>query len=411
MSDSQPVTTGAPILRPAGIAEPSYESIRRRNTRMTGAVIATLGGLLLTGTVAYTWIAGILTGALGFRIAILVFSLLVLLGGPLILRRPRTAAGLVLFGAIGILVVWGIRWDSLPEILMLAGTGLAILGGLFAIADIAREEAPYAFYRHSVIVRVTHWINAVCILILLMSGLQIFNAHPGLYWGEASNFDDPLVRMFSQRNPEGVPEGRVYLFGTIYNTDGWFAASQVSASDERKWPRGFPYWMTIPSGVDLATGRVWHFFWAWIFVLNGLVYIVYSLIGRHFRRDLLPAADQWRGIGRTIVDHARLRFHHKGDRRYNIIQKLTYIGVLIVFPVLILAGLAMSPALNAAFPWLPEAFGGRQSARTVHFICAALITLFVIVHVLLVLISGVWTNLISMFTGRYSDRPSRETVA
>lgn len=368
-------------------------------TLLTAATtLGLFGGLLGLGGVIHGWTGGLLGGT-GLAVALLIFAALILLGGAIARVRPRIAAALLLFGALAVLVAWGVRWESLPAVLILAATGLAVAGGLFAVADIAREEAPLAVYRHPLVIRVTHWINAFCILILLMSGLQIFNAHPLLYWGQASDFANPMLAMYAVRGEDGRLSGRTMLFGATYDTDGLFGASELNGQKVR---RGFPPWATLPSYQDLATGRLWHFFFAWIFVINGLIYLVYALVSRHFRRDLLPTRDQWRHFGRTVWDHLRLRFPH--GRQYNILQKLTYIGILVVLIVLVLAGLAMSPGLNAAFPWLPDAFGGRQSARTVHFVCATLVLLFVIVHVVLVIASGLWNNLIGMVTGRYAIR-------
>ncbi|MGH6861083.1 MAG: cytochrome b/b6 domain-containing protein, partial [Phyllobacterium sp.] len=157
---------------------------------------------------------------------------------------------------------------------------------------------------------------------------------------------------------------------------------------------------------DLGPGRRWHFFFAWFFVINGLVYLIHGLVSRHFRRDLLPArAELSPGhLAHEIADHARLRFP-KGEksRRYNALQKLAYIGVAFVaLPLMVLTGLTMSPGFNAFFPWLLDLFGGRQSARTIHFIAAGLIVAFVVVHIVMVLISGLWNNMRSMITGYYT---------
>jgi thiosulfate reductase cytochrome b subunit len=262
-------------------------------------------------------------------------------------------------------------------------------------------------YRHAVIVRITHWINAVCVLFLLMSGLQIFNAHPNLYWGEVSTFDaqnQPINTFLSIGTLNGGTEGFVRINGgSFINTTGFLGLSRYQGEMES---RAFPAWMTLPSWRDLATGRLWHFFFAWIFVINLLVYVFYGLAGRHFWRDLLPSGDQWRSFGRTVWDHIRLRFHH-GDNRYNILQKLTYIIAIIALVVMVVTGLAMSPGMDAKFHWLPEVFGGRQSARTFHFISATIVTLFALVHIILVLISGVWNNIRSMITGRYVVKGER----
>ncbi|MES2724866.1 MAG: cytochrome b/b6 domain-containing protein [Pseudomonadota bacterium] len=253
-------------------------------------------------------------------------------------------------------------------------------------------------YRHSVVTRVTHWINAMALILLLMSGLQIFNAHPALYWGQTSTFADPWVSMTAVERGEQMI-GLTKVGPLTLETTGLFGFS-----DGEK--RGFPSWSTAPGYRDLAAGRRWHFFFAWLLVLNGLVYLSANSLNGHIRRDLLPTRDQLapRHLWREVLDHARLRFA-RGDeaRRYNALQKLAYGGiVLIVLPLMVLTGLTMSPAVDAGQPWLPAVFGGRQSARTIHFICAGLIVAFALVHVAMVLLSGAWNNMRSMITGRYA---------
>jgi thiosulfate reductase cytochrome b subunit len=253
-------------------------------------------------------------------------------------------------------------------------------------------------YRHSVLVRITHWINVLCILVLVMSGLQIFNAHPSLYWGERSYFDDPVLSMRTEKSPSG-PIGVTTVLGASFETTGVLGLSRNA--NGQLAARGFPEWATIPSYQDLATGRRWHFFFAWLFVVNGIVYVVASFLNRHVWRDLIPSRAQLRGIGTSIMEHLRLRFDHGRD--YNVLQKLTYlILIFIILPLVVLAGLGMSPGVDAAFPWLVDLFAGRQSARTLHFIAATAIVLFVVIHVAMVLISGVWNNIRSMITGRYA---------
>lgn len=260
-------------------------------------------------------------------------------------------------------------------------------------------------FRHALVVRVTHWINLLCMTVLLASGLQIFNAHPALYWGARSDFDHPVLALDAVQQGNEV-RGVTRVLGASFDTTGWLGAS---VEDGDMTPRGFPAWITVPSYQDLATGRRWHFFFAWLFVVNGAVYLLFGVLGGHFRRDLVPDGGQLRRIGATIRDHLLLRFP-KGEeaRHYNVLQKLTYLLVVfLVVPILILAGLAMSPALDSLFPWLPAAFGGRQSARTIHFICAWTIVLFVLVHIAMVLLSGVFNNLRAMITGRYAIEPTR----
>ena len=269
-----------------------------------------------------------------------------------------------------------------------------------AAADIP-SGARRLIFRHSVVVRITHWINVLCLTVLLMSGLQIFNAHPALYWGDRSDFARPLMSMTSRQNGAASPSGITTIFGHAFDTTGLFG---VSRDDGELNEVGFPSWITVPSGRDLALGRRWHFFFAWLFVLNGLVYLAYTLLSRHLRRDLLPTGPEMRALPLSLRDHLRLRFP-KGEeaRHYNVLQKLTYLIVIFVLlPLAVLAGLTMSPGLDTAFPELLTLFGGRQSARTVHFIAAFAIVTFVVVHVVMVILSGIWNNLRAMVTGRYS---------
>lgn len=264
--------------------------------------------------------------------------------------------------------------------------------------------------RHSGVTRITHWLNVLFVSLLLLSGLQIFNAHPALYWGAKSTFAEPWLSMKKVEIGD-QPRGITTVAGHSFDTTGLFGWSGPPGAREQ---RGFPAWATVPSWRDLSAGRDWHFFFAWLFVVNGLVYWLWGLIGGHVRRDLLPARDQLapRHILHEIATHARLQFP-KGDeaRRYNVIQKLTYLSVVaVLLPLMLLTGLCMSPGFNATVPGLIDLFGGRQSARTIHFLSATGIVLFIVVHVILVMVSGVWNNLRSMITGRYAidvegDRP------
>ena len=256
--------------------------------------------------------------------------------------------------------------------------------------------------RHTLVTRLTHWINVMAISLLLMSGLNIFNAHPALYWGQKSTFADPWVSM-SMVEVNGVAHGITKVGSLTLDTTGVLGWSGKEGMREA---RGFPAWATIPSYRSLTDGRRWHFFFAWLFVINGLVYWLWGLIGGHVRRDLLPNRAQLKPshILHEIITHAQLKFP-KGDeaRVYNVIQKFTYLAVVaVLLPTMVATGLSMSPGFNATLPWLTDLFGGRQSARTIHFISASLIVAFLIVHVGLVLISGVWNNLRSMVTGKYA---------
>lgn len=263
-------------------------------------------------------------------------------------------------------------------------------------------------YRHTRVVRITHWINVVCILLLLMSGLQIFNAHPRLYWGQyGADQDKAFIEMMAMGSDMDHLKGVTTVAGHPFKTTGFLGAS--AGADNAIVPRGFPRWATLPSFQDLAVGRRWHFALAWLFVINGLVYLGFGLVNRHFSRDLAPTREQIRPshILKDIWDHMRLK-HPRGEeaKSYNVLQKLTYLIVIfILLPLMLLTGLTMSPGFDAVAPWLLDLFGGRQSARTLHFISANLIVLFVLVHVVEVFLAGVVNELGSMITGRYVVPP------
>jgi thiosulfate reductase cytochrome b subunit len=257
--------------------------------------------------------------------------------------------------------------------------------------------------RHSAVTRITHWINVLAISILLLSGLQIFNAHPALYWGQTATFARPWVAMYAVDAPGGVTKGITKIGSVKLDTTGVLG---WSGKGERAEQRGFPAWATIPTYRDLADGRRWHFFFAWLFVINGLVYLAFSLIGGHIRRDLWPTRAQLkvRHVLHEIGTHALLRFPRGEEARaYNVLQKAAYLAVvLVLLPLMLLTGLSMSPGFNATVPHLVDVFGGRQSARTIHFLSASLIVLFVVVHLVMVVASGLWNNIRSMVTGRYA---------
>lgn len=266
----------------------------------------------------------------------------------------------------------------------------------------AREPEPTTqsskiIHRHSWITRLWHWINVLCLLVLLMSGLQIFNAHPALYWGHRSHFNHPLMAIGAQRTDAGKPMGYVAIDGTKIPTTGVLGLSWTNGQMQ---VRAFPEWATLPGPQWLALGRQWHFIAAWVFGILLVLYLAYSLISRRRRRLLAPHASELRDIGHVATEHAR--FHFPRLRHYNIIQKLSYNGVLfIVLPLIVLSGLTMSPTMDSAWPWLTLVFDGRQSARTIHFICAFLLITFFVVHLLLVLFSGPLNNLRCMISGGY----------
>lgn len=249
-------------------------------------------------------------------------------------------------------------------------------------------------YRQRRPVRLWHWINALSVIVMLMSGLMIFNAHPQLYWGQyGANHEAPWLAIGSENGA-----GFLKIAGTTIPTTGVLG---IANGEER----AFPGLVTIPTSYDLAGARQWHFAFAWALVVPGLLFWLWGFVSRHLQRDLAPTLTELhpRNLWQDIKDHARLRFHTgEAARRYNILQKLSYVGVIFgLLPVMVLTGLTMSPAMDAAWPWLLDLFGGRQSARSIHFICASLLVGFIIVHLLMVLLAGPLNELRSIITGWY----------
>jgi thiosulfate reductase cytochrome b subunit len=269
-----------------------------------------------------------------------------------------------------------------------------------AIPDSAAPPATQRFYRHRLPVRVMHWVNVISITILLMSGLNIFNAHPALYWGKDSNFAAPWLSIQARDSAAG-PVGVTRIGGREWQTTGVLG---LSTQDGSLKARAFPGWATVPGPQWLSMARHWHFFFAWVFVVNGLLYVLYTLASRHLTRDLLPTRAELRGIGASIKNHLLLR-HPSGEaaKRYNVLQSLTYLIVIFVLlPLVVVAGLAMSPRLDAVYAGWVDLLGGRQSARSLHFIAAAALLLFTLIHLFQVIVAGVWNELRSMLTGWYT---------
>jgi thiosulfate reductase cytochrome b subunit len=274
---------------------------------------------------------------------------------------------------------------------------------------VAPGKPGVAVYRHRLVTRISHWVNVLCLSVLLMSGLQIFNAHPRLYWGQyGANADPAVLAMGAADGPNNTTVGLTRIGPWMFKTTGLFGYSQ---GQDGMTERGFPRWLTLPSYQDLATGRRWHFFFAWLLVINGAVYLLHTLLSGHLRRDLLLDKGELkpRHLAQDIWDHIRLK-HPVGEaaKRYNTLQKLAYLAVIFgLLPLMVLTGLTMTPGMDAVAPVLLTLFGGRQSARTLHFVFANLLVLFVIVHLVEVLISGMWNEIRSMITGWYVARTAK----
>jgi len=266
------------------------------------------------------------------------------------------------------------------------------------LGERAARVARPVVYRHRLPTRIWHWVNAAVILVMLMSGLMIFNAHPRLYWGQYGANPDYSWLQIGNAGEQGFLRVGDHTIGTTGILGAWGAGDQTVYT-------AFPGWLTIPSAYDLAGARHWHLTFAWLFVAAIAAYWIFGLGNHHIWRDMLPSSHELtpRHILEDIKNHALLRFP-KGEaaRRYNTLQKLSYLGVVFVLiPLQILTGLTMSPAMDAAWPWLLDIFGGRQSARSIHFILAMLLVLFFLVHILMVVLVGPINEIWSMITGNY----------
>lgn len=269
-------------------------------------------------------------------------------------------------------------------------------------------------YRHNRVTRLTHWVNVLALPILLMSGLQIFNAHPHLYWGHRSDPGAALLSISASGAP-GDARGYVELFGQRVETTGLLGVQRTDTGPVRQ---AFPGWLTIPSYFWLAGGRHWHFFFGWVFFFNGMLYVIYNLLNGHMRKFFLTPRDAAK-IPAMALYYLRLREDSPQVGEYNPMQKMAYTGVfLLLTPAIMLSGMAMSPQLNQAFNWLPAMFGGRQAARTIHFLLTFAFAAFVFGHVFMVLTTGVFNNMRSMISGWYKEKvaapaepPEVETIS
>lgn len=226
--------------------------------------------------------------------------------------------------------------------------------------------------RHAGVVRVTHWLTVVSFFALLISGCEIVVSHPRFYWGETGNvMVRPLFTLPIPASRHTVPTR--YSFVT---------------EDQNGWSRSL------------------HFQAAWLVVLAGLVYGIFILWSGHLRENLLPArADRrWRAYRNVIAKYLRRAPPDDAEAHsYNVVQRTAYLAVIFVlFPMMIWTGLAMSPAFTSAVPGAVTVLGGRQTARTLHFLLTWALVLFVVVHVTMVAMAGFWSRLRAMITGGVS---------
>ena len=227
---------------------------------------------------------------------------------------------------------------------------------------------------HAGWVRASHWIATLSFLTLAFTGVMILMVHPRLYWGEVGNDLTPaLIELPISRNHQHGGWDKSVPF---FEDD----ASPVSAS------------RTYDIFNKNGWGRSLHFLAAWLLVLTGVVYLLTGLFTGHFRRHIVPRPAELKPalFWNDVIEHVRLRIPAStGSLRYGLLQKCSYFMVVfIALPLTVVTGLAMSPAVNAAYPFLSGMFGGYQSARTIHFFAFAVLMLFLLVHVVMIIMSG-----------------------
>jgi thiosulfate reductase cytochrome b subunit len=231
--------------------------------------------------------------------------------------------------------------------------------------------------RHAVIVRVTHWLTVVAFLALVITGLEIVISHPRFYWGEVGNVNTtPAFTLPIPASRDTVPTAYKYVM-----------------PDENGW------------------SRYLHFEAAWVLVLTALVYGAWGVFSGHFRRNIVPVRGErsWSAIWARMARYLRRAPPDKREEKsYNVLQKVTYLVVIfLLFPAIIMTGLAMSPTFVGAFPAIALVAGGKQTARTLHFFLTWSLVAFLIVHVTMIAISGFRRRMRAMTIGGSATEEER----
>lgn len=255
---------------------------------------------------------------------------------------------------------------------------------------VERHEQQDCVYRHSRLVRATHWLNALAVFALLLTGFGITQLYTPLHWGDAGQDWGDVGQ---ETNGLGVD-----AYPAIARVPDMPSELRVGSTVDGALQSANAYLRTPMRVRD-------HILFAWLFVFNGMAYLVAGMFTGRFRGILRPAWRElsWRKLGQDLWSHVRLRFP-RGDaaRSYNLIQKYAYLFIIFVaLPLQLLTGLVLLPWMDAAFPWLKDLFFGRQSARTLHFFCSLSILVFVLAHLAMVVLSGFGNNMRSMITGWY----------
>lgn len=222
--------------------------------------------------------------------------------------------------------------------------------------------------------RATHLLNILFLSLLIRSGLEILSAHPKLYWNDNTRADNAWLKFTKKQMPKD---------------ELW------TSKDEEE---SFHSWLAMPGHRNLGLGRHWHFAALIGWILTGLVYVVLLFTAGEWQR-LIPTS--WSIFPQAWSDLlSYLSFHIVQTPGYNALQQLSYFGVVFLLaPLTIATGAAMSPAVAARFPWYTKIFHGRQGARSLHFLCLLAFTIFVIIHVLMVVLHGLPQELAKVVFG------------
>ena len=232
-------------------------------------------------------------------------------------------------------------------------------------------------------VKGAHFIITLSFLALMVSGYIILMSHPRLYWGKAGNDLTPaLFELPISRN---------------YHHNGWDKSIPFKNLNGRQVTAARTFEIFNENG----WGRSTHFLAAWFLVITGIVYFVLGFFSGHFRYNLAPRRREFslKLLWQDFAAHFHRQMHYTG--KYGLVQKITYLLVIFfLFPVVILTGFTMSPAITASYPFLLKMFFGHQSARTIHFFAAVLLLLFLLVHVVMIIRSGFKRNLWAITFGK-----------
>lgn len=261
------------------------------------------------------------------------------------------------------------------------------------------EERGPVVKRHSIVTRLSHWVGALAMLVLVMSGLEIFNAAPYL---DASDLSDPAHRVLSidsQTSVSGVPIATTRIFGLTFTTTHVLGYTDNGQGGESE--RAFPGWLTFPGYQDLADGRRWHLFFGWVLTFAGLAYLIFGLVRKDFALLILRPSDLPKMLPMQLY-YFGLRKEPPIHGKYNPLQKAGYTALIFgLVPFVVLTGLALSPGVDAIARPLTSLLGGRQFARLWHFVAMLALIGFTFGHVFLVASTGLLNNMRSMTLGTY----------